>query len=160
LRYLPNFRPNQAEFDEAREHLAAIGCESLADKPFGVLSQGERQQVLFARATMVDPILLVLDEPCGGMDPGVRERFLAWLDSELAKGDGPATLLVTHHVEEIMPSIERTLVMRDGRIERAGPKEEVVTHSVIESAYSIRLAELRESGGRKWPIWQTSERGP
>jgi ABC-type cobalamin/Fe3+-siderophores transport system ATPase subunit len=48
--------------------------------------------------------------------------------------------------------------MRDGRIEQAGPKEEVVTRSIIESAYGIQLAELRESGGRMWPIWQTSER--
>lgn len=153
LRYLPNFRPTAAEFDEARQRLADIGCSHLADKPFGVLSQGERQQVLFARAQMAAPLLLVLDEPCAGMDPGVRERFLAWLDERLAARDSPATLLVTHHVEEIVPRIERTLVMREGRIVRQGPTDQVVTQEVIETAYDTKLSKLWESGGRRWPIW-------
>jgi iron complex transport system ATP-binding protein len=61
-----------------------LGCDSLADKPFGVLSQGERQQVLIARARMSRPLLLVLDEPCAGMDPGVRERFLHWLNERIS----------------------------------------------------------------------------
>lgn len=153
LRYLPTFHPTDEEFVEARERLDAIGCAALAEKRWGVLSQGERQQVLFARATMAEPVLLVLDEPCAGMDPGVRERFLAWLDSQLARSDGPSTLLVTHHVEEIMPHIESTLVMREGTIVRQGATAEVVTHEVIQSAYNIQLAELRESRGRRWPIW-------
>lgn len=155
LRYLPNFYPTEAEFAEARARLDSIGCGALADKPFGVLSQGERQQVLFARATMAEPVLLVLDEPCAGMDPGVRERFLHWLDGQLAQSNGPSTLFVTHHVEEIMPSVEQTLVMREGQIVQQGATGEVVTKSIIESAYDIKLAELRESGGRRWPIWSS-----
>ena len=71
----PEFGPTDADFADAAAELARLGCESLADKPFGVLSQGERQQVLIARARMARPLLLVLDEPCAGMDPGVRERF-------------------------------------------------------------------------------------
>lgn len=153
LRYLPNFAPNEQQFAEARDRLATLGCESLIDKPFGVLSQGERQQVLVARAQMAHPVLLVLDEPCAGMDPGVRERFLAWLDGVLGRADGPATLLVTHHVEEIMPHLERTMMLSEGRIVRQGPTGEVLRPEVIESAYGIRLAELRETGGRRWPIW-------
>lgn len=155
LRYLPNFAPTDELFDEARERLAALGCESLIDKPFGVLSQGERQQVLVARAQMAHPVLLVLDEPCAGMDPGVRERFLAWLDGVLGRADGPATLLVTHHVEEIMPHLERTMMLGAGRIVRQGPTGEVLQPGVIQSAYGIRLAELRESGGRRWPVWHS-----
>lgn len=156
LRYLPTFYPTEAEFAEARARLDSIGCAALADKPFGVLSQGERQQVLFARATMAEPVLLVLDEPCAGMDPGVRERFLHWLDGQLAESDGPSTLFVTHHVEEIMPSVEQTLIIREGQIVQQGTTGEVVTQSIIESAYNIKLAELRESGGRRWPIWAES----
>lgn len=153
LRYLPTFHPTEDQFAKARERLASIGCEGLVDKPFGVLSQGERQQVLFARAQMANPRLLVLDEPCAGMDPGVRERFLHWLNSQLATPDGPTTLLVTHHVEEIVPTVGRTLVMRKGRIASQGPTERVVTQATIESAYDTRLLELREAGGRRWPIW-------
>lgn len=153
LRYLPTFRPTEAEFDEARQRLVDINCKPLIDKPFGVLSQGERQQVLFARAQMANPLILVLDEPCAGMDPGVRERFLAWLDERLSQTNGPTTLLVTHHVEEIMPSITHTLLMREGRIDGQGPTREVVTQATIESAYKTKLAELREVAGRRWPIW-------
>ncbi|WP_231943891.1 ABC transporter ATP-binding protein [Aeoliella mucimassa] len=153
LRYLPTFKPSEQDFADAAERLQEISCSHLAEKPFGVLSQGERQQVLFARARMADPVLLVLDEPCAGMDPGVRERFLAWLDAQLSKPDGPTTLLVTHHVEEIMPSITHTLLMSDGEIAQAGPTSEVVSKATIESAYQTKLAELRELGGRRWPIW-------
>ena len=153
LRYLPTFHPTDAEFDEARECLAAIGCSELADKPFGVLSQGERQQVLFARAQMANPCLLVLDEPCAGMDPGVRERFLHWLDTRLQSANSPATLLITHHVEEIMPCIDHTLIMHRGRIASHGPTSEVVTAGTIEAAYGLQLAELRQAAGRCWPIW-------
>ena len=153
LRYLPNYRPTDADFDQARMHLDAIGCGQLAAKPFGVLSQGERQQVLVARAQMAQPLLLVLDEPCAGMDPGVRERFLAWLNGVVAQPAGPATLLVTHHVEEIMPNFERTMMLGAGHIVRQGPTPDVAQPDVIESAYGIRLAELRESSGRRWPIW-------
>lgn len=153
LRYLPNFHPTDDQFAEARQRLAEIGCSDLADRPFGVLSQGERQQVLFARAQLANPVLLVLDEPCAGMDPGVRERFLGWLDRRLRAEESPATLLVTHHVEEIMPAIQRTLVMSEGRIDCQGRTSEVVTHERIESVYQTQLRELIECGGRRWPIW-------
>ncbi len=153
LRYLPTFHPSDNEFARAHQHLSDVGCASLAEKPYGVLSQGERQQVLFARALMADPVLLVLDEPCAGMDPGVRERFLEWLDERLKVANSPATLLVTHHVEEIVPSIERTLVMSEGRIQRQGSTGEVVTRETIEAAYDTKLGELKQSAGRRWPIW-------
>ena len=153
LRYLPTFHPTEELFEEARERLADIGCSHLADKPFGVLSQGECQQVMFARAQMANPVLLVLDEPCAGMDPGVRERFLNWLDERLQSDDSPATLLVTHHVEEIVPSVENTLVMSDGRIRQQGPTSQVVTRETIERAYATKLSELKQFAGRWWPIW-------
>lgn len=153
LRYLPTFRPSDDDFALAHQHLSNVGCTNLAEKPYGVLSQGERQQVLFARALMADPVLLVLDEPCAGMDPGVRERFLGWLDDRLQSANSPATLLVTHHVEEIVPSIERTLVMSEGRIQRQGSTGEVVTRETIESAYDTQLSELKLLAGRRWPIW-------
>ena len=130
-----------------------LECESLADKPFGILSQGERQQVLMARARMAGPLLLVLDEPCAGMDPGVRERFLAWLNDRVAAPDSPTVVLVTHHVEEIVPRIANTLILHAGRVHRAGPTHDVVTRETIEAVYNTRLARIERSGGRLWPIW-------
>jgi iron complex transport system ATP-binding protein len=153
LKFLPFLEPTADDFEAAAEELAHLGCESLADKPFGVLSQGERQQVLVARARVIKPLLLVLDEPCAGMDPGVRERFLAWLNERVTAPDSPTVIFVTHHVEEIMPGVEKTLVMRSGRVYRAGPTHEVVTLETIEEVYDTRLARIETSGGRLWPIW-------
>ena len=153
LKRFPHCGPTDADFADGAAELVRLGCESLAAKPFGVLSQGERQQVLVARARMAGPMLLVLDEPCAGMDPGVRERFLAWLDERVTAADSPAVVLVTHHVEEIMPGMERTLILRSGRVYRAGSTREVVTRETIEEVYNTRLARIETSGGRLWPIW-------
>ena len=73
-------------------------------RPFRVLSQGERQKVLLARACMAQPLLMVLDEPCAGLDPASRESFLAALQALAQSPAGPAMILVTHHLEEIMPA--------------------------------------------------------
>ncbi|MCI0332076.1 MAG: ATP-binding cassette domain-containing protein [Planctomycetes bacterium] len=181
LKHLPSFGPTEDDFADAAAELARLGCESLAEKPFGILSQGERQQVLIARARMAKPLLLVLDEPCAGMDPGVRERFLAWLNEHLTEGncgfrisdcgleekirnpgyplgaairnDSPTTILVTHHIEEIVPAIQNTLVLSTGRIYSVGPTHEVVTRETIETVYDTRLARIEQSGGRLWPQW-------
>jgi iron complex transport system ATP-binding protein len=153
LKHLPSFGPSQADFADAASELAQLNCESLAAKPFGVLSQGERQQVLIARARMAKPLLLVLDEPCAGMDPGVRERFLAWLNDRLGDKDGPTTVLVTHHIEEIVPGIASTLILSFGQVHAAGATRDVVTRETIETVYSTRLARIEHSAGRLWPIW-------
>lgn len=162
LKRFPEFGPTDTDFADAAAELERLGCQNLTDKPFGVLSQGERQQVLIARARMARPLLLVLDEPCAGMDPGVRERFLAWLDERL-KDDCrlterhgrqfPTTILVTHHIEEIVPSIQNTLIMNDGRIRAAGPTHDIITRETIEAVYHTNLARLESSGGRLWPLW-------
>jgi iron complex transport system ATP-binding protein len=153
LKRLPTGGPAQADYADAATELERLGCQSLTAKPFGVLSQGERQQVLIARARMARPLLLVLDEPCAGMDPGVRERFLAWLNERVTSPDSLAVVLVTHHVEEIVPCIENTLVLRGGRVFRNGPTREVVNQATIEAVYQTRLARVEHSGGRIWPIW-------
>lgn len=157
LKRLGDAQPTNADFAAAAALLDQMNCAALADKPFGVLSQGERQQTLVARARMVDPLLVVLDEPCAGMDPGVRERFLAWLErqsaGEAASAAGPALVFVTHHVEEIMPSFTRTLMMHQGRIAAAGPTREVITPERLAAAYGIRVDRLENSGHRLWPLW-------
>ncbi len=153
LKRFPECGPTDADFVDAAAELTRLGCESLTDKPFGVLSQGERQQVLIARARMARPLLLVLDEPCAGMDPGVRERFLAWLNERLLHPETPTVVLVTHHIEEIVPGIQNTLILSGGRVRVAGRTQDVVTREIIESVYKTRLAGIEASGGRLWPIW-------
>lgn len=156
---LPTCGPSRQDYRSARDQMLSLGIQRLANQPFGVLSQGERQQVMFARSLMIEPMLTVLDEPCAGMDPGVRERFLAWLDEQAKAADGPAIVLVTHHVDEIVPSIEQTLVMSDGQIHAAGPTREVVTRAMLEDVYQTKVEQLVAAGGRQWPIWGVTMRG-
>ncbi len=153
LKRLGDMQPTADDFAAAAELLARMNCASLRDKPFGVLSQGERQQTLVARARMVDPLLVVLDEPCAGMDPGVRERFLYWLDQLTATSSLPAIVFVTHHVEEIMPTFDRTLLMSAGRIAAAGATADVVTAARLATTYGVGVERLERAHGRVWPIW-------
>ncbi|TWT37559.1 putative ABC transporter ATP-binding protein YlmA [Posidoniimonas corsicana] len=153
LRLIGQVDPTDEDYQRAEQLLVDSGCGGIVDSPFRVLSQGERQKVLVARARMTDPTLLVLDEPCAGMDPGTRERFLAWLQTQLTDKRSPSLLLVTHHVEEIMPGVERTLVMEAGRVAAAGPTAEVVTEGLLSRLYGVGVDQMVRSQGRMWPVW-------
>ena len=105
------------EVDSAKalECLGVMNVEELADRPWRFLSQGERQKVFIARALMQDPELLILDEPCAGMDPVARERFLGSLGALARRRGGPHLVLVTHHVEEILSeAFGASVVVREG----------------------------------------------
>ena len=133
----------------ARRLLAASHLEHLAAREWSYLSQGERQRVLIARALMARPRLLILDEPCAGLDPVAREKFLRFID-ELARTSGPrapALVLVTHHVEEIMPSFTHALLLRAGRVLAAGPRERVLTSANLSATFGAPLR-IRRSRGR------------
>ena len=153
LKFFVGMEPSAEDRARAAEELARVGCTDLADRPFGVLSQGERQKVMVARALVADPLVLVFDEPCAGMDPGARERFLAWLGEHLGAGSGPAVVMVTHHIEEILPVFDRTIVLKAGRVIAAGATSEVLTQPLFETLYDTGLARLERAGGRVWPIW-------
>ena len=119
--------PTPAEARAARAQLRRAGADTLAMRAWGVLSQGERQRVLIARALMAKPRLLILDEPCAGMDPVAREAFLARMEGIAREPRGPALALVTHHVEEITESFTHALLLREGRVVASGPRGEVLT---------------------------------
>jgi iron complex transport system ATP-binding protein len=156
LKQFIGFEPTEQDFADARAMLRGLRCESLIKKRFGVLSQGERQQVLIARARMSDPLLMVLDEPCAGMDPGVRERFLSWLNGTITLTESPAVVLVTHHVEEIMPGVENILMLTNGQIHAAGATQKIITQQCIEDVYGLKLHTLESYDDRLWPIWEKS----
>ncbi|TWT95919.1 putative ABC transporter ATP-binding protein YlmA [Botrimarina colliarenosi] len=143
------------DFADAAQLLEAMGAGALAEKPLRVLSQGERQQVLVARARMTEPLLLVLDEPCAGMDPAARERFLAWLGALMEEPSTPAVAMITHHVEEVLPQFEHALLIGAGRIVSAGATADVVTAESLAATYGVGVARLELHGGRRWPLWGT-----
>jgi iron complex transport system ATP-binding protein len=123
---------------------------ALAERPWLYLSQGERQRVLIARALMARPELLILDEPCAGLDPVARETFLRHIDdltrrSNNGRTSAPALVLVTHHVEEIMPSFTHALLIRGGNVFAAGRCEDLLNSKNLSAVFGARLRLLRQN---------------
>jgi iron complex transport system ATP-binding protein len=136
-----------ADRRRARHILRQIECAELADRPWLFLSQGERQRVLIGRALMAKPAVLILDEPCAGLDPAAREHFLQFLQ-RLGRGAHPPTLvLVTHHVEEIMPVFTHVLILKSARVMAQGPLKRALTSAALAEAFG-EPARLRQKGGR------------
>jgi len=121
----------------ARRLLRQIGCQQLADRPWLYLSQGERQRVLIGRALMARPRLLILDEPCAGLDPAAREHFLQFLQNLGGQRRAPTMVLVTHHVEEIMPVFSHVLALKSGKVLASGEKREVLTEPMLSNAFDV-----------------------
>jgi iron complex transport system ATP-binding protein len=132
-------RLTRAEKTQALRLLRQVEGEYLAERPWRVLSQGERQRVLIGRALMAKPRVLILDEPCAGLDPAAREHFLQFLQRLGARKNSPTLILVTHHVEEIMPVFSRVLILKNGRVQVAGRKSTVLNSKNLSDAFGARL---------------------
>lgn len=130
----------------AKRLLRQVACGSLADRSWRVLSQGERQRVLIARALMADPELLILDEPCAGLDPAAREHFLQFLQRLGRHKNSPTLVLVTHHVEEIMPVFSHVLILQGGRVLATGRKKATLTTHLLSVAFRARVKLAMKAG--------------
>ena len=140
------------EYDEldhqrAEALLAELGIAHLADRTFGTLSEGERKRVQIARALMTDPELLLLDEPAAGLDLGGREDLVSTLSTLALDADSPATVLVSHHVEEIPPGFTHAMLLRQGRCVAQGPLERVITAEALSETFGMPL-QLSVADGR------------
>jgi iron complex transport system ATP-binding protein len=140
-------RLTRGEKSQARKLLRQVECEYLTGRPWQVLSQGERQRVLVARALMAKPRVLILDEPCAGLDPAAREHFLQFLQRLGARKNSPTLVLVTHHVEEIMPVFSRVLILKNGRVLAAGEKSDVLNSTNLSTAFGAQMR-LQRTGNR------------
>ena len=135
------------DHDRALELLEELGVKHLADRTFGTLSEGERKRVQIARALMTDPELLLLDEPAAGLDLGGREDLVSTLSVLANDPDSPATVLVSHHVEEIPPGFSHALLLREGKVVAAGLLDDVLTEQNLSATFAMPLV-LQHAAGR------------
>jgi iron complex transport system ATP-binding protein len=138
---------DELDHERVRELLVEVGAGHLADRTFGTLSEGERKRVQIARALMTDPELLLLDEPAAGLDLGGREDLVSTLSVLASDEASPATVLVSHHVEEVPPGFTHALLLREGHVVAAGPLEQVLTEDVVSETFGMPLT-LRHEDGR------------
>jgi iron complex transport system ATP-binding protein len=142
-------RYGERDWEKADELLRRNGAQELGDRSFGVISEGERQQVLLARALMGDPELVLLDEPFAGLDLGARERLIVLLAQLAADPAAPPLVLVTHHCEEIPPGFTRGGLLRAGTLMAAGPLEDVITSEAVSACFGVPVT-VGCTDGRWW----------
>ncbi|AEW04216.1 ABC transporter related protein [Sulfobacillus acidophilus DSM 10332] len=120
-----------------------------AQAPYQHLSQGEKTRVLLARAWMADSQLIILDEPCSGLDLKGREQLLSLIEGLLAPASTPGILYVTHHTEEILPGFSHVLMLKDGQVLAEGPKATVLTEPLLSRVLDVPVA-LQWVDNRPW----------
>jgi iron complex transport system ATP-binding protein len=131
----------------ARRVLAEWKLDHLEERRFGSLSDGEQKRVQIARAVMTDPELLLLDEPAASLDLGAREELLQLLGGYASSEGAPAIIMVTHHVEEIPRAFTHALLVKDGRVQAAGPIAEVITAEHLGETFGLDI-QVDEHDGR------------
>ncbi|MED5361100.1 MAG: ATP-binding cassette domain-containing protein, partial [Actinomycetota bacterium] len=145
---------SDADRDAALACLTRVGAPELADRKFHTMSSGEQQRVQLARTLMGNPGLLLLDEPTAGLDLVGREQLVSTLASVASDAQTPATVLVTHHTDEIPPGFTHGLLLRDGEVMASGPIDQVLTADSLSECFGLRL-ELENRDGR-WLSWASS----
>jgi iron complex transport system ATP-binding protein len=138
-------RYDELDHDRARDLLVELAGK-LTDRTFGTLSEGERKRVQIARSLMSDPEMLILDEPAAGLDLGGREDLVSTLSVLAYDAMSPATVLVSHHVEEIPPGFSHGLLLREGRVVAAGLLDDVITSEVLTETFGMPLQVTHEDG--------------
>ncbi len=138
--------PKGRLLQEARQKLRQVECANLGDRNWAFLSQGERQRVLIGRSLMAKYRILILDEPCAGLDPVARERFLQFLNRLAATEKTPNLVFVTHHVEEILPCFDKALVLREGEILSQGAIGKVITSTTMSHESGVLRKDCRAKG--------------
>src|SRR5690625_2651172 len=118
---------SQEDVERAEQLLEQFNISHVGHQFFPTLSQGERRKAMIARAMMASPHLLILDEPCNGLDIYSKEELLETIENMCQAKDGPTVIYVTHHVEEIVPSISHSILLRSGNVVQSGKKEDVLT---------------------------------
>lgn len=144
---------SQQELDQAKQLLIDAGAKALIGKQYGILSQGERQLVLISRALMAKPELLILDEPCNGLDLFARQQLLQQITQIAEAKEHPTLLYVTHHTEEILPCFNHLMLLKNGEIFAQGLQEDLFTEKTLATFYDdpIQIIPLKDGHVAVYP---------
>ena len=162
-----DFSVTEQDVKRAKALLAALGLTEQMYQPFESMSKGERQNVLIARALLTEPELLVLDEPCSGLDVLARERTLATVRM-LAESGQMTVIYVTHHTEEILDIFQDTLLLADGQVYACGKTAELFAEATLERFFrqpvqvdvsaGRLMVQVREANSALSEAWKGGER--
>ncbi|MCM3670373.1 ABC transporter ATP-binding protein [Mesobacillus maritimus] len=139
----------EEDVKKASELLERFRIHHLADQLISSLSQGERRRAMIARALMSSPKLLILDEPCNGLDIYSKEELLSTIEEMVSLPGGPTLLYVTHHIEEIVPSISHALLIKEGEVVASGHKSSTLTETQLEQTFRVPVS-LTWDNERPW----------
>jgi len=138
--------PTDAVRAKAISLLRELGCYDYADRAYSSLSQGEKQRVLIARALMLDPELVILDEPATGLDFLAREQLLETIQNLAQMETSPTIIYVTHHMEEVLPIFSQALLLRDGTVFAKGKTESIMTSDCLSEYFSFPVDVIWNNG--------------
>lgn len=139
--------PSKRDHRRAWGLMEQFGCVDFMSRPYSTLSQGEKQRVILARSMMNNPKVLILDEPCTGLDIFAREHFLNGINEVARSGNSPTMLYVSHHVEEILPVFNRTLLLKKGEVHSLGESKHVLGKTNLTDFFESQL-EISWRNGR------------
>ena len=128
-------KPGEEDIEKAGALIKQFELSEMKDRMYYTLSQGEKQKVIIARALMCSPHLLILDEPCIGLDVFARENFLSLVEQICNIEEAPTLLYVAHHIDEITPSFQHTLFLKNGEIHSAGKTKDLLTNENLLKFY-------------------------
>ena len=132
-------KPSKGDIENALTLLEQFGCGNLATREYYTLSQGEKQKVLLSRALMSSPKLLVLDEPCTGLDIFARENFLSLIEEIGVKNNAPTILYVSHHINEILSIFKNIMLLANGKIHSSGEKTTVLSEKNLQDFFGRKV---------------------
>ncbi|MFF9770795.1 ABC transporter ATP-binding protein [Streptomyces sp. NPDC014636] len=147
---VPRWRPTPQQVARAEALLVTLGLGAFRDARWPTLSHGQRGRTLIARALMPEPRLLLLDEPATGLDLPGREQLIEALEELRAARPALATVLVTHHLEELPAGTTHAVLLREGRVLASGPVESVLTGDQVGKCFDLPLALERHDG--RWSV--------
>ncbi|MBL7285730.1 ABC transporter ATP-binding protein [Corynebacterium godavarianum] len=137
---------DEMDYEQAMDVLEQVGAMHLIDRRWGTLSDGEKKRVMVARAVMINPELLIMDEPAAGMDLGGREDLMAYLGELALDPDAPAMVMITHHLEEIPYGFTHAMLLDEGEVIAQGLIDDVLNSENVSKAYHQPIEVTRADG--------------